>query len=86
MHGMNYQAKRVNYPERREEALRLWPQGPFSNSGNDFPKIWRVREKKQPWRSEGGTMRGWGGEVIYVYVSLLTFFPPLPLPPDQIQG
>lgn len=85
MHGMNYQAKRVNYPEKREETLCLWPRGPFSNSGNDFPKMWSVREEKQPWRSEGGTMKSRGGGVIYVYVSLLTFFP-LSLPPDQIQG
>lgn len=86
MHGMNYLAKRVNYPEKREETSRLWPRGPFSNSGNDFPKMWSVREEKAALEE-----RGWdneesgGGEVIYVYVSGLTFSP-LSLPPEQIQG
>lgn len=78
MHGMNYLAKGVNYPEKREETLRLWPRGPFSNSGNDFPKMWSVREEKAALEERGwdNEVSGCGGGVrLCMYMCLVSPFP-----------
>lgn len=57
----------IQKDERKHRACG--PRVPFPIQGMIFPKMWRVREKNQPWRSEGGTMRSRGWCYICLCVS-----------------
>lgn len=99
MQAMNYQATRVNYPKREKGGKKRNMDPTPVAPGSLFQfRDWfsqnvegKRREEKQPWRSEGGMMRSWGGWVggEHISVSPHLFFlhlsPSLSLPPEQIQ-